>query len=304
MQQKFPSRIAGCAQRSDHRRFFYNRIVCRNCKNERHDGNQDVQQYLHHRLVTAHIVAGKFDCLVAVARQITRQRGMSRQNLDEIIGPFFFLVFIFRFRIVFPGIAVFDMVIGNGIIPFFGHDSHTEFNRIEHHVTRIAEQRTVIRKCHKTGNRQFFFINRDHITDLQVIIVRIHTVNCNFILLLRHFAFHQADQIELCSGFKKTDRALWFRIQIRVGIFVFIEILVNRYLLFFQPCSLVVGELLFCCKISVFHVVFFKAFIVSIQHALIRNEKTGHKANRRRHKQKNNEIFSNIVLQFPQQAFS
>ena len=60
---------------------------------------------------------------------------MSRQNLDEIIGPFFFLVFIFRFRIVFPGIAVFDMVIGNDIIPFFGHDSHTEFNRIEHHVT-------------------------------------------------------------------------------------------------------------------------------------------------------------------------
>ena len=272
MQQKFPSRIAGCAQRSDHRRFFYNRIVCRNCKNERHDGNQDVQQYLYHRLV-------KFDCLIAVARQITRQRGMRRKNLDEIIGPFFFLVFIFRFRIVFPGIAVFDMVIGNGIIPFFGHDSHTEFNRIEHHVTRIAEQRTVI-------------------------IVRIHTVNCNFILLLRHFAFHQADQIDLCSVFKKTDRALWFRIQIRVGIFVFIEILVNRYLLFFQPCSLVVCELLFCCKISVFHVVFFKAFIVSIQHALIRNEKTGHKANRRRHKQKNNEIFSNIVLQFPQQAFS
>ncbi len=63
-------------------------------------------------------------------------------------------------------------------------------------------------------------------------------------------------------------------------------------------------SILFCCKISVFHVVFFKAFIVSIQHALIRNEKTGHKANRRRHKQKNNEIFSNIVLQFPQQAFS
>ena len=196
------------------------------------------------------------------------------------------------------------MVIGNGIIPFFGHDSHTEFNRIEHHVTRIAEQRTVIRKCHQTCDLPELFAPGEGIPYLKAVVIRIHSVNCNFILLLRHFTFHQADQIDLCSGFKKTDRALWFRIQIRVGIFVFIEILVNRYLLFFQPCSLVVGELLFCCKISVFHVVFFKAFIVSIQHALIRNEKTGHKANRRRHKQKNNEIFSNIVLQFPQQAFS
>ena len=202
MQQKFPSRIAGCTQRSDHRRFFYNRIVCRNCKNERHNGNQDVQQYLHHRLVTAHIIAGKFDCLIAVARQITRQRGMSRQNLDEIIGPFFFLVFIFRFRIVFPGIAVFDMVIGNGIIPFFGHDSHTEFNRIEHHVTRIAEQRTVIGKRDKSGNRQLLFINRNHIADLQFVVVRIHPVDGNLILLLRHFTLHQADQIDLCPVFE------------------------------------------------------------------------------------------------------
>ena len=69
------------------------------------------------------------------------------------------------------------MVIGNGIIPFFGHDSHAEFNRIEHHVTRIAEQRTVIRKCHKACDLPGFFTPGQGISYLKTVVIRIHTVN-------------------------------------------------------------------------------------------------------------------------------
>ena len=53
-------------QSPDHRSFFCNGIICCNCKHKSNDDDQNIQQHLHHSLITAHIFTGKLNRLITV----------------------------------------------------------------------------------------------------------------------------------------------------------------------------------------------------------------------------------------------
>ena len=68
VEQKFSSGISGSTQSPDHRSFFCNGIICCNCKHKSNDDDQNIQQHLHHSLITAHIFTGKSDGLIGIGR--------------------------------------------------------------------------------------------------------------------------------------------------------------------------------------------------------------------------------------------
>ena len=139
MEQKFSSGISGSTQSPDHRSFFCNGIICCNCKHKSNDDDQNIQQHLHHSLITAHIFTGKSDGLIGIGRDKACHISIFDQNLQEILRHVFCFNIILWCSLILPGIAVLQMGCSKSIRTFLGHNTHTKFYSIKHHIAVIGK---------------------------------------------------------------------------------------------------------------------------------------------------------------------
>ena len=303
MYQKFFSCITGSPQGSDHRSLFDNRIVCCHRKNKGHDCNQDIQKHDHHRTVTAHIVSGEMDRLICIAWDIACHRCVICQYLKKVIGTFFLCFFSLWRIIICPGITIFKVRFFQIVKGFICNNGNTELNCIKHHIRIIGKQCTVIRQCHIACHRFFFFSDFYDVTNLYLVILCIHTIDGNLIFLLGKLSFHQAYEIDLAAVFVNADCTVLFPVEISICIFFDIVIFINLNAFFFQSFDLTVRCLFLQCKVSIFDVIFLKAFLISCQHTVICHQETRDKSDRRCHKKKNCKVFSNVTDQFSWKTF-
>ena len=206
MTNQFSPRITGCTECSDHTGFFCNRVACRNSKHKCHDHNNDIKKHCNHCFVTSHVITGKDDRLVLILWHKAFQCNNFAHCFHQILGNIFFLCFCLRFFIIDPRIIILQLILIQRIKFFFCHQTDTEFYSIKHRITVILKQTAVIRQSNQPGNFPTLLAVIDRISDFQIIIIRIHTVNRDLTCLFRKLAFHQADFVDICTVLKETHR--------------------------------------------------------------------------------------------------
>ena len=246
--------------------------------------NQNIEKNNHHRLIAAHIISGKLNCLIAVTGNITLNHSLFSQNLQQAIRLFLLLYFIFRHLIISPGIAVVQCSSSKTFKSFFRHHCHTEFDSIEHHIPIIRKQSAIIRQCHKTCHFQFFCTHIHNILHFNLIVVCIHSVYGNLICVPGHTAFHQTHQIYFRAVCKNSQRTVIPAVQIMIRILFHIKIRNNHHLFLFQPGNQRLLCPFFQNKMPILNLIFFKAFFICLNHTAACYQKPGDKADRCRHK--------------------
>ena len=91
----------------------------------------------------------------------------------------------------------------------------------------------------------------------QAVVVRIHTVNGNLILALRHLTLHQADLVHLLTVPEETHSTSV------IQLFFYVKIFVKLYARSFDIFPLGSVNFLCCAEISVFNIVPVKAVIIA-----------------------------------------
>ena len=137
MAQKLSFRISGSMKSSDHCGFPHNRVADRHGKYKCKYDDQDIEKYDYHSLVASHIIARKINCLIGNPWDNCVNFNVSRQDLicqsfDEVFRKLLLFFLIFRRIVVLPTVVIVDIFLGKSFESVFCHDSHTEFDRIEH----------------------------------------------------------------------------------------------------------------------------------------------------------------------------
>ena len=83
-----------------------------------------------------------------------------------------------------------------------------------------------------------------------------------------------------------------------------IKVFIQCHAIFLDISLLCFGNFFLYPEISIFNLVFLKAFIICFYHASVSNQKAGYKPNRCNHKDQNHQVFSNFSLQFSRKPFS
>ena len=179
------------------------------------------------------------------------------------------------------------------------HDCDAEFHCIKHHILRVGKKGTVIRKSYKSCNFQLFSADRKTVSDCQIVIVRIHTVNRNFILLLRHFPLHQTDKIDIRPVLENTQRTFYL-----FGLLLDVPVGIDCYLpLLFQLLQQLRFRLRRQFKVAVLNVIFFKALIIRCRHAAGCHQKAGRCTDHPEQEKEDDQIFSNLIPKIPRESF-
>ena len=206
MTNQFSSGISGSPECSDHTGFFCNRVACRDSKYKCHDYNNDIKKHCNHCFVTSHVITGKDDRLVLILWHKAFQCNNFAHCFHQILGNIFFLCFYLRFFIIDPRIIILQLILIQRIKFFFCHQTDTEFYSIKHRIAVVLKQTAVIRQSNQTGDFPTLLAVIDRVSDFQIIIIRIHTVNRDLTCFFRKLAFHQADFVDICTVLKETHR--------------------------------------------------------------------------------------------------
>ena len=206
MTNQFSPRITGCTECSDHTGFFCNRIAGRDSKYKCHDHNNDIKKHCNHCFVTSHVITCKNDRLVLVLWDKILQCNNFAHCFHQVFRNFSFLKLCLWFLIIYPCIIVLQFILIQSIKFFFCHNTDTKFYGIKHGIAVVLKQTAVIRQSNQTGDFPTLLAVIDRVSDFQLIIVCIHTVNRDLTCLFRKLAFHQADFVDICTVLKETHR--------------------------------------------------------------------------------------------------
>ena len=207
MADQFISGVAAGKKSSDDICLFCNGVADRNAKDKRHDRNYDIKKYDHHCAVASHIIPGKCDCLVEITRNEFFQRNILVDCFHQIIRYFFFFFLCRRFIVVFPRIAVFYKWRIQRFKCFGRYNSNSEFDRIKHGIVVVLKETAVIRKSNESGNFPTLCITFQCVSDGNLIVVSIHTIDGDFICRFWKYSFHEAGKIHLLPVCKNTHCA-------------------------------------------------------------------------------------------------
>ena len=265
MPDQFASGITGCPKCSDNAGFFRDRIAGCDAKYKCHDHNDDIQKHDHHCLIASHIVTGKNDRLILILWNKIFQCDYFSHCLHQIFGNIFFLDLALWLFIVSPGIVILEFVLIENVKFFLRYQTNTKFYCIKHCVAVVLKQAAVIGKCNEPCDRPGFCSILQRISDLQVIVIRIHTVDCDLACFFCQFSIHQADFVDICTVLEETHRTA-----IGESIF-YIIVLIDFDAFFFDRFALSTVQPLSGAEVSIFDVVFFKSLIVCLDHTAICN---------------------------------
>ena len=144
MPDQFTSCIAGCPQSADYICLFSDRVSGSDCKDKCHDHDDDIKKHDHHRTVTAHIIPSENDCLVRVSWDKFFQCHFFCHIFHQIFRNVFFCLFIFGLSIVFPCVAVIQLIGLVAVELLWTHYRHAKFYRVKHGIIIIGKQGAVI----------------------------------------------------------------------------------------------------------------------------------------------------------------
>ena len=210
---------------------------------------------------------------------------------------FFLLFFRFRLDIVSPCIIVMQFLFSKDCKSFFGYHGNAEFYRVKHGIAIVLEKSAVVRQCHKTGNFPGMIPTFYHVPDVQSVVVRIHPVHTDLIRPLWECSLHQAHLVHVCPILKNPHGVSiaqsLFHIKQVIKLDAF---LLNGLFLMFSQCRR-------CAEVSIFHMIFFKTFVVGQEHTIVCYQKSGNQSDSGCQQQKNHQIFSKFTFQLPWQPF-
>ena len=145
------------------------------------------------------------------------------------------------------------------------YDCDPEQLRVKHRVIVIFKQAAVIRQCHKPCHRPGIAIRLHGIPDRNPVIFREHSVDSDLVILLRELPFHQADRVDLLPV--RVDA----QPRTEICFLLNIKLVVKRYPVFLNFGFLRLIHFLFRNKMTVLDLILFKAVIICLYHASIRN---------------------------------
>ena len=124
-----------------------------------------------------------------------------------------------------------------------------------------------------------------------------HAVDGDFTRGRGNLPFHKANLIHVGPVFKYAEGVAVIKLPFAVKYFI------QPYpqLLYIFPGIQI--KFVFRGKVSVFDIVFFKAFIVGGNHAVVCHKVAGNLADTKQQKKEDNKIFSYIFLKFPKISF-
>ena len=91
-----------------------------------------------------------------------------------------------------------------------GYNRNTKLYRIKHHIRCTGKKCTVIRKGNQSADGKRLVFQRQRITNLQIVVICIHTVNCNFRVCRRKCPVHQANLVDFFPVLENPERTVYF----------------------------------------------------------------------------------------------
>ena len=156
--QYFTARVARSYQGSYDRGFLLNGVSCGDGKGKGQNHHHYIQKPLNHDFIAAHVIAGKGNGHVILARHEVRQHGAFAYDLPYFIG-FVLLLFIRQALIIIrPSIAISQSRVAHIIKSLVGYEGYGKLVRVKHHIRIVLKQTTVIRKRRQTAYFVFSFI--------------------------------------------------------------------------------------------------------------------------------------------------
>ena len=295
MTNQFPLGIAGSPEGTDDIGLFCDRIADGDAKDKGHNDDDNIEQQNHHGPVAAHVLAGKLDGLVLIPGDVLFQLHLAGKLLHQLLRHLVLLRLVSRRIIVQPRIAPGQVVLRKGGERLRRDHGHTKPNGIEHAVAVVREKSAVIRERHKPRDRPTPLGAADGIPHLKAVVVGIHAVNGNLAVTFRESSLHQIRPVYRLPLGKDTQRVVVR--QRLVNVIQFVK--GDAHLpdgLGLRPVHLF-GE----DKVSVLNGLFLKALVVGGNHAVIRHQKTGNKADGHGQQQEDDQVFAQLLPQLPEQ---
>ena len=294
MANQLAFRIAAGKKRADDVGFLGNGCPDGHGEHEGHDRNDDVQEHDNHGSVAAHVVAGKADGLVQIPGHEALKTGLLVHRRHYILGHVLFLVFVCRWSIVEPAVAIEKRILAKIGKVLLGHNANAEQKRVEHGVVVVLEQGAVVRQGNEAGNDPASISAGQPVADGKAVIFRIHPVDGDLSPALGQTAGHEAGKVHLLPVLKNPHSCAVIQ-----GL-LHIEVIVQGNANLADVLELRFVQLLFHPEIAVFHMIFFEAFVVGGDHAAVCHQKAGDQGDGHGKQQKNHDVFSRLAAQLPE----
>ena len=291
MADKLTSCIARGKQRSDRAGLLLDRRARGYCKHKAENDDNNIQKSRHHCLIAAHILAGEAYRLIFASLDDIAYAAVGGENFAKLVGLIAALLIAERFVVIKPCVAQVNVFV-NFVECLGRHDGDAEFVRVEHHVGVVFKQRRIVRQC--DGAR--YFKPGKLVAGRKAVIFKIQPVGRYLALTLGQAAFEHIGPVYLAAVFENAH-----------GIFVIercflVKKLIHRNPGSFKLCFRLVRQLILKDEVAAFDIVFFKAFVICPDHAAVGDEKARDKARCEHQKQKQGNVFADILPQLAQQA--
>ena len=291
MADKLAPCVARGKQRSDSAGLLLDRRARGYRKHKAENDDHDVQKRRHHRLIAAHILAGEAYRLVFASLDDIAYAAVGSEDIAKLVGLIAALLIAERFVVIEPCVAQVNVFV-NFVEGLGRYDGDAEFICVEHHVGVVFKQRRIVRQ----RDRARYFKPGKLIADRKAVIFKIQPVGGYLALTLGQAALEHVGPIYLAAVFENAH-----------GVFVIercflVKKLMHRNAGGFKPRSRLVRQLILKDEVAAFDIVFFKALVIGSDHAAVGYEKARDKARCERQKQKQGDVFADILPQLSQQA--